>query len=78
MDDLISRQKALEFTVSHGINIGAKIYVPLGDVTKYLRELPSIDAVPVVRCKDCKWRDTWACSLSTRDNWFCRKGERKE
>ena len=41
-------------------------------------DAPPIDAIPVIRCRDCKWRDTWYCTLFTPDNWFCPKGERKE
>lgn len=47
---------------------------------------PTIDAVPVVRCKDCKYweRDAifnegW-CRGKRQDNsdWFCADGERRE
>lgn len=31
--------------------------VRLGDVTKSIRNAPTIDAVPVVRCRDCRWWD---------------------
>ena len=32
--------------------------------------LPTVDAVPVVRCKDCsKW-----CICHHSDNWFCADG----
>ena len=58
-----------------------------GDAGKAIRNAPTIDAVPVVRCKDCKhWND--AChSLGTGDchplervtfkTFFCSYGERK-
>ena len=48
--------------------------------------VPTIDAVEVVRCKDCKHRDPqdkkcdcghdirW--QLSRDDDWFCKDGER--
>lgn len=47
---------------------------------------PTIDAVPVVRCKDCKIRYTDRCGMFdvdsegewTDDNGFCQYGERKE
>ena len=51
---------------------------------------PTIDAVPVVRCKDCKWGKTWKnafgiegfkCDLLCVDlspEAFCSYGERKE
>lgn len=26
------------------------------EVARYIEECPTVDAVPVVRCKDCKWR----------------------
>ena len=40
-----------------------------------LEDTPTIDAVEVVRCKDCKHRDN--CNLMTDDD-FCSDRERKE
>lgn len=53
---------------------------------------PTIDAVPVVRCKDCKYSDDYyndgSCyckhperemwHIGTNWNWYCADGERKE
>ena len=44
----------------------------------------SRDAIPVVRCKDCKRRGTYDCPVyvggdemcSEPDDWFCADGER--
>ena len=38
---------------------------------------------PLVRCKDCKRKNTTACIIycigaNPRDDWFCANGERKE
>ena len=44
-------------------------------------ETPTVDAVPVVRCRECVKREfcrtsnTWAVAPS--DDWFCADGERK-
>ena len=58
--------------------------------TKEIDKAPTVDAVPVVRCRDCKhWhKDTVFCGYmsygeaSERVNWyaddFCSYGERKE
>ena len=55
-----------------------------------IQETPAIDAVPVVRCKDCKHAKKWKnqygyegvnCYLLCADvgeNHFCNHGERKE
>ena len=54
-----------------------------------IEEMPTIDAVPVVRCKDCIRRyDTDECPMCfliegnyceyTNENGFCDRGERKE
>ena len=45
----------------------------------FLDKFPTIDAVPVVRCKDCKHRfkDSW-CEYADDDNFYCARGERKE
>ena len=58
----------------------------------FLQEIdnqPTVDAVPVVRCKDCKnWDRTWTLQsglhfcpmigLQTAKDWFCADGERRE
>ena len=52
------------------------------DDMKYeLENAPTIDAEPVVRCKDCKWQITAYCPMPTwerKDNHYCYKGEREE
>jgi len=36
---------------------------------------PTVDAIPVVRCKDCKFN----CAWKEKDpNWFCADGEKKD
>lgn len=52
------------------------LWIPLN--VEAVKVQPTIDAIPVVRCKDCKWRDTWVCNKSKSDNWFCPKGRKKE
>ena len=55
-------------------------------VPKYqIDNAPTIDAVPVVRCKDCEWRN-WETNGCNRnpcvepwfENDFCSYGERKD
>ena len=53
-----------------------------------IRKAPTVDAVPVVRCGECKNRDPedhkcdcghgilW--QLPREDDWFCADGERRE
>lgn len=55
-----------------------------------IAEAPTIDAVPVVRCRDCKWGNCYdgplqryECtrllgSIQVKENDFCSYGERKE
>ena len=57
------------------------------DVVRYLNTIPTVDAVEVVRCKDCKRRieKRWCYSLHTyngepvgvADDFFCAYGKRK-
>lgn len=49
-----------------------------------LDELESVDAVPVVRCRDCLWRHddsspAWLPCMEreTPNDWFCADGERR-
>ena len=46
----------------------------------FLDKFPTIDAVPVVRCKDCKHRfeDSWCEYVDDNDNFYCARGARKE
>ena len=55
--------------------------------TKEIDKAPTVDAVPVVRCKDCKWlyddMDDYCCRshrglVRICENSFCSYGERKE
>lgn len=42
-------------------------------------QMPTVDAVPVVRCKDCRYRNTDPhCKDVLNDNWYCADGERRE
>ena len=43
-------------------------------------EQPTVDAVPVVRCKDCKYWDCGDCYLLelSRPDDYCSYGERRE
>lgn len=59
----------------------------LDGVRKYavVSNQPTIDAVPVVRCKDCKHRHKITCAFliancmkTGDDNDFCSRGERKD
>ncbi len=60
-------------------------------IAKYIA--PTVDAVPVVRCKDCKYKGwvqepchgksidyckAWDCTLQNLELTFCSYGERKE
>lgn len=59
------------------------------DIEEWLNNAPTIDAVPVVRCKDCKYRfknnghDKSGCPIIDANIWmddddFCSHGKRKE
>ena len=41
---------------------------------------PTVDAVEVVRCKDCKhrYKDSWCEYVDDDDNFYCARGERKD
>lgn len=58
----------------------------LAEVCDEIVNAPTIDAVPVVRCKDCKWwrEETdhtcrkWGGASPRSANGFCDDGERSE
>ena len=64
---------------------GVKIYHPSMELAMLdVKAAPTIDAVPVVRCGECKWRDTLGClyvrakSAKRDDDDYCSDGERRE
>ena len=83
MADLIDRQAAIDD--AYAVIVDDAVY----DVVQVetLEALPSVDAVEVVRCKDCKHnpKDAWfGCPMSHMtetqkpDTAWCWKGERKD
>jgi hypothetical protein len=92
MNDLISREAARstlndEITITGKSNaIAVTDYVRR--VERRLEQLPAADAVPVIRCKDCKhWYTTWQndfapnyhyCPFTDgthRDDFYCADAE---
>ena len=85
---LIDANRALEIVRDQGI-AHPSAYHLTNYATLILREAPTIDAVQVVRCKDCIRRyDTDECPMCylsegkyceyTNETGFCDRGERKE
>ena len=85
---LIDADRALEIVRDQAIAHPNAYYLTTY-ATLTLRESPTIDAVPVVRCRECKrWerhtevnRDYGGCrrySSTMRYDDFCSYGERKE
>ena len=64
--------------------------LPLDIMPEDVDKAPTISAVPVVRCQECRHRYTMNCSMYyeclqcgeqldwTTDDGFCDRGERKE
>ena len=78
MARLIDADRALEVVRNQG-TAHPDAYHLTNYATLILREAPTVDAVPVVRCRDCKYFETWLCqNEDNSDNWFCADGERKD
>lgn len=82
-NDLIRRKDAYDSLLNGMVMTGYQSRA-LDCIAEY--SIPAVDAVPVVRCKDCIW---WGaerfCENSdstcfqngcTHGNWFCADGER--
>ena len=59
--------------IMHTINSGKEtVVISKGKTTSF---------IPVVHCKDCKWRNTKACFCKSiedvKDDWFCSEGKRR-
>ena len=54
---------------------------PLVECRELIHDAPTVDAVEVVRCKDCMYKERERCGLTrytVREYDFCSCGERKE
>ena len=78
LDDMFSRYDGTP-SVMEGFKYG------LDAVISEVSVMPTIDAVEVVRCKDCKYRDAddfctgrGYPNMLVPDDGFCEKGERRE
>lgn len=82
---------SVETTVSTSDTVEFRLKKIVDDVLEYYKktisEAPTVDAVPVIRCKDCAssedymqngWRycDYFSCTM--RENSFCSYGIRKD
>lgn len=83
MADLISRAAAIEAAID-GADDWDGGYNP--ERERYIREhmakVPAVDAVPVVRCKNCKYaqhdvmyHDIWCNGIIRQPEWYCADGK---
>ena len=79
---------AVKFNFQYGRDDNGILLVPYRDAKKLIEAAKTVDAVPVVRCKDCKHSyedlDGLCCSYGpsvdcvVSDFHFCANGERKD
>ena len=87
MDDLISREVAAKILRARAnMSVGTSkevFYAAAGMIDK----LPAVDAVEVVRCRDCKWWTGTQDSLQGKcmltggfpsGGWYCANGSKKD
>ena len=85
MNDLISRSALIE--QFHDI-IPVKTYCTVESAVRRIKEAPAVDAVPVVRCRDCKHYERGVCvcpylcvsgaeCLYPQPEHYCSYGERR-
>lgn len=83
---LIDADRALEIVRDQGIAHPNAHYLT-NYATLILREAPTVDAVEVVRCRECKYHEDTSvteyehCCLIGKTVWyndFCSYGEKKE
>lgn len=84
---------AVKFEVEYGYDNHGVLLVPYRDIKKSMESTKTVDAVPVVRCKECKWfadnndGDWFGCWLfqtiqiipedTPKPDDYCSYGERK-
>lgn len=80
MTDYIKREDALEQFDYYDLD---EYLTPA--IRRILKDIPSADVAPVVRCKDCKWFGKIGCAIEVvdetdmpKENDFCSFAERKD
>lgn len=81
---------ALKFNFQYGYDDNGILLVPYRDAKKLIEAAKTVDAVPVVRCRDCKFAYINSFSAASgialctssgqpmQQDDFCSYGERKE
>lgn len=83
-DALDAEMYRKSFMVDDGRNVwNSGLWIRYKIFEEAIRDAPTVDAVPVIRCKDCKWhrKKDGRCSVWTsyrKDEGFCDRAERKE
>ena len=86
MSRLIDADRALEIVHNQGV-AHPNAYHLTNYATLILQEAPTIDAIPVVHCRECKhmipqshtrYCTVWNAVNGMGDEGFCNYGERKE
>ena len=70
----------LKIRAEYGYNDNGLLFVPLRDVKRSIDNAPTVDAVDVVRCGECKYRNTehfWLMCAGRQEDFFCAQGERR-
>ena len=91
MKEYITKNRAKQFVCGHCNEVcSEKPCEPRDcDWMVFIDKEPAADVVPVVRCKDCRWRGREECAMFYRcecgeqhtwetDNDFCSWGERRD
>lgn len=73
---------AVKFNFQYDRDDNGILLVPYRDAKKLIEAAKTVDAVPVVRCKNCKHEFGGSCILcwfqKRKPDDFCSYGERKE
>ena len=83
---------AVKFEVEYGYDNHGVLLVPYRDIKKSMEATKTVDAVPVVRCKECKysckdgngrscegyWYELSEYDVTVKDDDFCSYGEGKD
>ena len=75
-NDAIRMSDALDTVYNMDVSDCANAEEAVGKIYQAIGNLPNIDAVPVVRCKDCKHRHTDKCPMRLSEIAYSDHGTR--
>lgn len=78
MEQRLIDANKLDLRFEYGVYEDGLLLVPFRDIQRLVDKAPTVDAMPLVRCRGCRKLKTYECPMPTGGyDDFCSHGERR-